>query len=82
MFRAARAVLERTLTKLEAEKSRTEKEIRAVMAALAALGVANPRLAVRRKRRPMDAAERRAVSRRMKTYWAKKRKQLTGKSRP
>ena len=82
MVRDARAVLERTLTKLEAEKSRTEKEIRAVMAALAALGVANPRLAVRRKRRPMDAAERRAVSRRMKAYWAKKRKQLTGKSRP
>jgi hypothetical protein len=74
MVRDARAVLERTLTKLEAEKSRTEKEIRAVMAALAALGVANPRLAARRNRRPMDAAERRAVSRRMKAYWAKKRK--------
>jgi len=74
MVEDARAVLERTLTKLEAQKLRTEKEIRAVLAALAALGIANPRLAARRKRRPMGAAERRAVSRRMKAYWARKRK--------
>lgn len=74
MVRDARAVLEQTLATLEAEKSRIEKEIRAVMAALAALGVPNPRLARRRKRRAMDAAERRAVSKRMKAYWARKRK--------
>jgi hypothetical protein len=79
MVRDARAVLERTLTRLEAEKLRTEKEIRAVMAALAALGAPNPHYAGRRKRRPMDAAERRAVSRRMKAYWAKRRKQTAVK---
>jgi len=74
MVQDAHAVLERTLTKLKAEKVRIEREIGAVTAALAALGVANPGLAGRRKRRPMDAAERRAVSRRMKAYWARKRK--------
>lgn len=74
MVQDARVALERTLNKLQAEKSKTEREIRAVIAALAALGVANPRLAARRKRRPMAAAERRAVSLRMKNYWERRRK--------
>lgn len=74
MVRNARVALERTLTRLEAEKSKIEREIRAVIAALTALGAPNARLAARRKRRPMDPAERRAVSKRMKAYWAKRRK--------
>lgn len=73
MFDSAQAALYRTLRKLEAEKAAKDKEIKVVKAALAALGVTSPHLAGRRKRRPMDAVERRSVSRRMKAYWAKKK---------
>ena len=70
---STQAVLKKTLSQLVAQKARTEKEIKAVQTALAAIGITSPNLVARRKRRPMSTAERRSVSRRMKTYWAKKR---------
>ncbi|OFW45256.1 MAG: hypothetical protein A3J29_19100 [Acidobacteria bacterium RIFCSPLOWO2_12_FULL_67_14b] len=69
----AQAVLKKALIQLEAQKAETEKEIRALKSALAALGVSSPNLAGRRPRKPMTAAERRSVSKRMKSYWAKRR---------
>lgn len=73
MVSDAQTALKRTLKRLQAEKARTEKQIKAVSAALQALGVSAQNLATRRKRRPMDAAERRLVSRRMRAYWAKRK---------
>lgn len=73
MIEATEVVLQKTLSQLLAQKHKTEKEIKAVQVALAAIGVKSPNLAARRRRKPMDAAEKRAVSRRMKAYWAKKR---------
>ena len=69
----AQVALQKTLSMLVAQQAKTEKEIRAVTSALAAIGVTSPRLARRRLRKPMSAAERRSVSKRMKAYWAKKR---------
>ena len=68
------AILKKALIKLHAEKVEIEKEIRSVRAALHALGVPSPDLAGRKRRKPMTAAEKRSVSRRIKAYWAKRRK--------
>lgn len=70
---SAQVILQKTLSQLVAQKARTEKEIRAVQTALASMGVASPALAARRRRKPMSAAEKKSVSKRMKAYWAKKR---------
>jgi hypothetical protein len=75
MLQDVKDVLRKTLAKLEVEKARTEKQIKAIESALGALGAASPHAAGRRKGRRMSAAERRMVSRRMKAYWAKKRAQ-------
>jgi hypothetical protein len=73
MFESAEIVLKKTLSQLVAQREKTDKEIKAVQTALAAIGVASPNLAKRRKRKSMTAAERKLVSKRMKTYWAKRR---------
>jgi hypothetical protein len=73
MVDSAQLALQKTLAKLRSDKARLEAQIKAIEHALTAFGVKSPRLAARRKRRPMSAAERRSVSRRMKAYWAKKR---------
>ena len=73
MVESAQIVLKRTLSQLVAQREKTEKEIKAVQNALAAIGVPSPNLAGRRKRKPMTAAERKSVSKRMKAYWAKRR---------
>ena len=72
---SAQVVLQRTLTHLLAQRSKVDKEIKAVQTALVGMGVRSPRLAVRRKRKPMTTAERKSVSRRMKAYWARQRAQ-------
>jgi hypothetical protein len=72
---STQVVLKRTLSSLEALRERTEKEIKAVRSALAALGVSQTDLAGRRLRKPMTRAERKSVSKRMKSYWAKRRAQ-------
>ncbi|MBY0495498.1 MAG: hypothetical protein K2Y23_14905 [Cyanobacteria bacterium] len=75
MIADAQLALKRTLKTLEAERAKTDNQIRLVRSALAAMGVQNPQLADRTKRSPMTAAERKSVSKRMKAYWAKKRAQ-------
>jgi hypothetical protein len=72
---SAQVILKKTLSSLEAQRARTEKEIKAVRLALSAIGTAPPKAAGRRLRKPMTAAERRSVSKRMRAYWAKKRAQ-------
>jgi hypothetical protein len=72
------APLRKALGQLETEQQRIDREIAAVRAALEALGdtgrgtVPSPPRA-KPKRRGMSAAARRAVSQRMKAYWAKRR---------
>ena len=73
MVQRAQSVLRRTLTSLEIQKSKLEGQIKAIRSALAAIEGQSTNLAGRRKRRPMTAAERKSVSRRMKAYWAKRR---------
>ena len=71
--------LRKALHQLEAEKQRIDREVAAIRAALAALGDRRghhtPASAPRAKARQhgMSLAARRAVSRRMKAYWAKRR---------
>ncbi len=62
--------LRSALSSLEADKERIERQISAIRTALG--GVSDTRGAVRR-RRPMSASARRAVSQRMKAYWAARR---------
>lgn len=64
--------LRRALTQLESERNRLDHQIRTIRAALG--GSDGPRAAGgQRRRRPMSAAARRAVSQRMKAYWAARR---------
>lgn len=73
------APLRKALGQLEAEKERIDREIAAVRAALEALGgrgrrtLAPPTRAKVPRRRRMSATARRAVSQRMRAYWAKRR---------
>lgn len=67
--------LRTALINLEREKSRLERQIEAIRAALNTAAPGPARAAGRRRgrRKPMSAAARAAVSRRMKAYWAKRR---------
>ncbi len=73
-----RTPLRKALRQLEAEQQRIDLEITAVRAALRALGdtgrgtLASSAPGKARQRR-MSLAARRAVSQRMKAYWAKRR---------
>ncbi len=66
--------LRAALRQLEAEKGRLDRQIAALQTAL---GGATPRgraaAAAPRRRRRLSAAARRALSERMKAYWAKRR---------
>ena len=71
-----RASLNRALKALHADRARIERQIDAVSSAISALGGAAGRVAKaagRRGKRKMNAAQKRAVSVRMKAYWAKRR---------
>ena len=71
-----RSSLHRALKSLHADRTRIEKQIDAVTSALSALGGAATRgvkAAGRQGRRKMNAAQKKAVSLRMKAYWAKRR---------
>jgi hypothetical protein len=81
------ATLQQALRQLEAERTRIDRQISAVRAALdgagrpeAASAAATPG---RRRRRRVSAAARKAASQRMKAYWAKRRagQSADGKSR-
>ena len=74
MIKSVQSSLNKALKQLHAEKSRIERQISALSAALGHLGgkaAAGPR--GRRKRSKMSASQKRAVSVRMKAYWAKRR---------
>jgi Arc/MetJ-type ribon-helix-helix transcriptional regulator len=69
------ALLRDALRTLQAERDRVTGRIAAVRAALDGGPASTSTTTVtRRGRRPMSAAERAAASRRMKAYWAKRRK--------
>jgi hypothetical protein len=75
--------LKAALARLTAEKRRIERQTAAIQEALKSLNgnIVVPRSSrvkavprgVKRGRRRMSAAERKAVGRRMKAYWAKRR---------
>ena len=71
-----RSSLNRALKSLHADRARIDRQIDAVTSAISALGGAASRLAKTargRGRRKMNAAQKKAVSVRMKAYWAKRR---------
>ena len=77
--------LRNALAALEVEKEKISRQIESIHQVLAA-GSRGPRQAKRRigtqstqKRHPMSAAARKALSQRMKAYWAKRRTQAKAK---
>jgi hypothetical protein len=71
-----RSSLNRALKSLHADRARIERQINAVTSAITALGGKAARAAKtagRKGRRKMNAAQKKAVSLRMKAYWAKRR---------
>lgn len=78
-----RKPLQSALSRLKVEKQRIDQQIEAIEGALRLNGVqpgGEDRRTSRPGRKPMSAAERRAVSRRMRAYWAKRRR-TPGKGR-
>ena len=76
--------LRRALAALIAERSRLNQHIAAIEAALSSNSRPTVGAALSGRRgghRRMSAQERRAVSRRMKAYWAKRRAQASGATR-
>jgi hypothetical protein len=73
----------KALVKLHAERKRIDHQIEVIQRALRALasggrgGAARPKPRARRRRRRMSPAARKALSQRMKAYWAKRRAQAT-----
>ena len=80
-----RASLQKALNQLHADRAHVDRQISALTDALSAIGgrvrkgVATARRAVtgaaKRTRRKMTSAQKRAASKRMKAYWAKRRTQ-------
>ena len=71
-----RSSLNKALKALHADRAKIDKQIHALTSAISALGGAAGRLAKatkRQGRRKMNAAQKKAVSVRMKAYWAKRR---------
>ena len=76
--------LRRALAELESEKNRIEGQIAAIQSVLGGGAGRRGRRPGMGGRKPMSAAARRAVSHRMKAYWAKRRAakaKAAGKSR-
>jgi hypothetical protein len=68
--------LRRALTELQSERQRIDRQIEAIRTVLDASGLPGRGRRARRtvqSRRRMSAAARKAVSQRMKAYWAKRR---------
>jgi hypothetical protein len=69
-----RSTLQKALTKLMAEKAHIDRNIAALQTALGALAGGRDGTRSRgRRRRRMSADARKAIGRRMKAYWAKRR---------
>lgn len=72
------------LRRLEGEKSRIDRQVGAVRAALGAMNQrphAGAKLRQPTPRRPMSAAARKAVGERMKAYWAKRRSKTASRTK-
>ena len=67
------ATLRKALGRLSSQKAQLDRQIAAIETALGALGRSPQRAGARRGGRRMSPAAKRAVSRRMKAYWAKRR---------
>ena len=72
------APLRKALRTLEKDKQRIDRQLAALRAAFEALGgksqrTPSPSTRARARQHRMSAAARRAVSRRMKAYWAKRK---------
>lgn len=69
--------LRRSLAELRSERTRLDQQISAIETALGALGGRGGRgraaSSKPRQRRPMNPAARKALSQRMRAYWAKRR---------
>jgi hypothetical protein len=71
-----RSSLTKVLKQLHLERARIERQVSALSAAIGQLGGSKKkasRKAGQRRRRAMSAVQKRAVSKRMKAYWAKRR---------
>ena len=67
--------LRKSLADLRSERTRLDRQIAAIETALGALGGRGRGRGpgMPRRRRPMNAAARKALSQRMRAYWAKRR---------
>ena len=65
--------LRQALGKLSSQRQRLDQQISAIEGALGALGRSSQGRGARSGRRTMSPAARRAVGRRMKAYWAKRK---------
>ena len=68
--------LRKALSQLKAQRETLDRQIAGIEAVVGGSGRATARAAntgMGRRRRKMTAAQKRAVSRRMKTYWAARR---------
>jgi hypothetical protein len=65
--------LRQALGKLSSQRQQLDRQISAIEGALGALGGGSQGGGARRGRRTMSPAARRAVGRRMKAYWAKRK---------
>ena len=74
--------LRQALSQLQSERDRIDRQIRSIESVLGGTnsrGSAAAGGGARRRRRRMSAAARRAVSQRMKAYWASRRGSKPGK---
>jgi predicted nucleic acid-binding Zn-ribbon protein len=74
MVRDVQSTIQKTLTTLHAEKAKIDRQISTLQTALAALSDQSQRNGTAPgHRRKMSADARKAIGRRMKAYWAKRR---------
>lgn len=77
-----RSTLQKALTQLTAEKAHIDRNIVALETALGALGGRRGGSRGMPRRRRMSSAARKAIGRRMKAYWAKRRAKRSKTAKP
>jgi hypothetical protein len=68
------AIFQIVISDLKRAERQLEKQLESVRTAIAAIAGGSPRRGQKRRGRRMSAAQRKAVSKRMKKYWAARRK--------
>jgi hypothetical protein len=68
-----RRTLHQALAKLNSDKTRIDRQVSAIETALGVFDGRRPASGPPRRRHRMSAAARKAVGKRMKAYWAKRR---------